>query len=200
MVARSKKNSASVAAISLEGSLIGCIEPVIAILDKDHPVELGHEAPSRKDGMLRVLINNFCRDTYQQIYGVKTDTYNFNGVKDNWDRAQNALAQLEAKYRNAPEDLDADPNTLRYLAWYEQAEAKYHMLTSMLADFQSVYKTVTGDDWVYQAPGSRSKGAPISGADAAKTIREKLAAKMAATKAAREQAAIEAAPINQAVA
>lgn len=159
-------------------SLLNVIEPVINQLDKysltseGEDAGTGHELPSRKDGMLRILISNFCRDVYQQIHGVNTDNYKFSGVKDNWDRAQTALAQLVTRYANSPEDMEMDPNCSKFMIWYETASAKMEMLNELLDSLETVYYSVTGDKWEYKAPG-QAKAAKISGADAAAIIRKR---------------------------
>ncbi len=143
--------------VSTVGSaLLHHLDPVIAKLDEFAPNESGHELPSRKDGMLRILVGNFCRDVYQQIYGVNTENYKFDGVKTNWDRAQNAVAQLVRRYQNAPEDMEADPNCAKFMAWYETSQAKYDALNGLLNDLTDVYRSVTGTDWEYKAPGTGS--------------------------------------------
>lgn len=186
------KNSKKVAAISLEMSLMGILEPVIQTLDKHYyddagrPNELhgmGHELPSRKDGMLRVLVNNFCRDIYQQIHGVKTETYNFSGIKDNFDRAANAIAALELKYQHEPDLMDGDPNIARTMDWYESSEVKLSALQTLLDEVASVYKNITGDDWVYTPPGSRQQ-TKRDPKEAAQALRERLAARLANKQAA----------------
>jgi hypothetical protein len=175
-----KKSTVRHITISTVGAaLLAVVEPIIAILNAGAPEEMGHELPSRKDPLLRILLNNFCRDVYQQIHGVDTPNYKFAGVKDNWDRAQNAVAQLVSRYSNNPEDMDADPNCVKFDGWYQSSSAKMEALTSLLVELQDTYKTVTGEDWKYQAPGTGIKKVQVSSSDAAAKLRSIAAAKQA---------------------
>lgn len=191
MTKNSKSQIRNVVVSSLDIALMAVLEPVIKVLDQHHyddrgneaansMLAAGHDLPSRKDGLLRILLNNFCRDVYQQIYGVNTENYKFAGVKDNWDRAQNAVAQLVNRYSNNPEDMDADPNCAKFYSWYEQSNAKFEMLTSMLTDLKSCYNSITGEEWEYKAPGSTTTKTTISASDAAKKLRERMAQKTSA--------------------
>lgn len=159
-------------------ALTAAMEPVIACLDQHAPQgdgDQGFELPSQKDGLLRILLNNFCRDVYQQIHGVDSPNYKFAGVKDNWDRAQNAVAQLVNRYANSPEDLQADPNCARFYSWYEQSDAKMTFLLGLLHQFQECYLEVTGTQWEYMAPAAK---APVrmNAADAAAKMKELMSA------------------------
>jgi hypothetical protein len=170
---------------SFSRGLKDLLEPVIKILDQDHPAEMGHEFPSRKDSGIRILLNNFCRDVHQQIYGVKTDSYNFAGVKDSLDRAEASMQRIIAKYETNDDNADVgalsmmqgDPSALRSLTFYEVTVARMEMLSSMLSDLKDIYRDVTGEDWVYVAPGTAKPKANIN-----------VAAKLAAFKNARKSA------------
>lgn len=156
---------------TLENSLLSLIEPVIHKLDQHANIEHGSELPSRQDKGLKAFLGNLCRDVYQQIHGVKTDTYTFYGVKEMWDRVEATLANHYDKHAGNPEDLDSDPNTARYLQWYEVTDARMQMLNEILAEFKSVYRTVTGVDWVYQPPGTTNTQSKTNPTEAAARIR-----------------------------
>jgi hypothetical protein len=174
----SKINKKSLNALTVDASLMAVLNPVITMIDAHSDNAAGHELRSRQDGMLRVLIGNFCRDVYQQIHGVKTDKYNFGGIKDSFDKAQNALAQLVSRYANNPEDMDADPNCAKFYTWYEETSAKMEALQTLLDSFQTVYKDVVGKDWEYNTPGTNTRS-NIAPADAAARVRAMMKARQA---------------------
>lgn len=158
---------------SIGDALKHALEPIIASLDKFAPTEMGHELPSRKDGLLRILTNNLCRDFYQQIHGVNTANYKFAGVKDNYDRAQAAVSRLVSDYSNHPEDLDADPNCTKFLQWHESAGLKMEFLRETLADLEELYYDITGEKWVYVEPGTKKP--TVNNAEAANILRDMMA-------------------------
>jgi hypothetical protein len=166
--------------LTLGSVLLQHIEPFIKALDKTHAPEMGHEPPSRQDKGIQILLGNFCRDVYQQIYGVDTASYKFSGVKDTWDRAQNSLARHVDNYSNNPEGLDSDPNTVKLMSFYDVTDARYQFLMELLSEYRDVYRTIVGTDWDYVAPGS-NKQAKTTPADAANRLRAMLASKAAAS-------------------
>jgi hypothetical protein len=143
--------------VALEDALHVALTPLVNILDQNASTDQGHDLPSRTDKTIAIFLSNLCRDTYQQIYGMPaTATFRgFGGIKESWDRAQTAIAKLVSDYSNNPDDITADPNFLKFASWEQQAQAKYETLVSILDSFMSVYRSVTGTDWVYVAPGSQ---------------------------------------------
>jgi hypothetical protein len=175
MAPRSRSSAQTLGSVLLQH-----IEPFITIIDKTHAPEMGHEPPSRQDKGLQILLGNFCRDVYQQVYGVDTASYKFSGVKDTWDRAQNSLARHVDNYSNNPEGLDSDPNTVKLMTFYDVTNARYEFLMELLTEYRDVYKKVVGTDWDYVAPGS-TKQAKTTPAEAANRLRAMLASKAAAS-------------------
>lgn len=173
-----KNSSSKVVHSQLATAVLNILEPVIAVLDKDHAPEMGHEPPSRQDRGLQILISNLCRDCYQQIYGApKTDNYQgFPGIKDAFDRAEAALARHVDAYRGNPEGMESDPNTVKLLRFYETTEARLSALRDMLTSFQDAYMQMFGVEWKYQAPGTvKAKTSPAEAVTALKAILAKKA-------------------------
>lgn len=158
-MSKSKTNARPV--VALDDALLVSLKPLIAVLDEHASTDAGHELPSRSDKTLSIMLSNLCRDTYQQIYGMPaTKTFaGFGGVKDSWDRAQAAIVQLVQNYGNNPQDMEADPNFSKFATWEAQAQKKFEVLSSILDAFKSVYRTVTGQDWQYVAPGTSQRTA-----------------------------------------
>jgi hypothetical protein len=176
-MARNSKSS-KVVHSQLTTAVLNALEPVAVMLDKDHPAEMGHAYPSTQDRGLQILIGNFCRDCYQQIYGAPaTKNYQgFPGIKDMADKAALALDRHFQHYdRNGDlSGMEADPNTIRIQSFYDITNARLEALTDMLNAFKDAYRQMFGVDWEYVAPGTvRSTTSPADAVARIKAVMEK---------------------------
>lgn len=120
------------------------IEPVIKALDQFVDGVSGHELPSRKDLTLRIFLSNLCYNVHTQINGTPGK---FSGIKNSYDKAQQAWSSLVDRYADRPEDLQADPNCNKFFQWMEETGAKMDVLLSLLDQFKDVYASATGEKW-----------------------------------------------------
>lgn len=178
MAPRSRKSGSQ-----LSTAIVNLIEPIQAAMDENFPAEMGHEAPSRQDKGLQILVSNLCRDVYQQIHGVpSTATFaGFPGCKDSIDRVESQISRVyQVARENGDEDMvretmETNPQLLKMLDYHRVQTARYEGLSQMLDELKDAYHTCFGIEWVYAKPGSAKQ--KVSGADAVSAIRGILSKK-----------------------
>ena len=139
---------------SLDAVVLTMLEPVIAALDHqvnefgevvETHIDAGHEKPSQRDMMLRIVLGNILQTLHNQAYGAlntRSGTKMPN-AKEQLDTSEQRVAEM----MNRIEDSSLTERDLVTLHWFKVNEAKFTWLNEMITGFNTVYKKLTNETW-----------------------------------------------------
>lgn len=156
------KANRNVQGYNLSASLASHFENLIALVDTNitrgdngndangNPIT-GHERASTGDMGLRILLGQIAGVIHTQLEGGKDAR--FDTLKARFDKSQQTLNQLMARYADDPDAMSADPQFIRAMHYNMVNEARYDAYRELKVAFTDLYKKVTGESWKpYVAP------------------------------------------------